>query len=187
MGMAEPLGTLKCVGASRSRIVPCACVSCDRSAPRQIDLCEMLAAREAVDPGRRPFLESRRERGIAEVRPRRRRGDGVVPHQHHPCLPLPQILASRAAPPIPSCASPASAAACMASGSGIADFRRIQHQRAQAAFAPRTNRLILSSQRMSAFSRISVAEMLLEIRKSNRRRREKFALRAPRRPFPPPR
>ncbi len=102
---------------------------------------KMLAACQAGNPGRRPVLESRGERRIAQIRPWLRPGDGVLPHQADARLPLPQLRGPRQAgrPQLPKARE---RRVLHGLAVGIANLGRIQQQGAQAALAPRANRLL---------------------------------------------
>src|SRR5258708_12189899 len=101
----------------------------------------MFAARKAGNPGRRPVLEGGCERRIAQIRPRFRRRDGVLPHQYYACLPLPQLRSPRQAG---DAQLPKAGERGILQGLwiGIANLGRFQDQGTQSALAPRTNHLL---------------------------------------------
>ena len=101
---------------------------------------KMLAAGETGNPGRRPVLERRGERRIAQIRPRFGRRDGILPHQIHARLPLPQLHGPRqsADAQLPQARERGSLHRLAI---GITHFGRVQQQRTQTAFAPCADRL----------------------------------------------
>ncbi len=165
--MREPLGTVKCVGASRSKIVRLRV--CQKRAQRvaQVQPRKMFAPREAHDPRRRPLLRGpvraphrssrARARGsrpaywrISMTRARHWRSSLV---QGNPAMP--GLLESRRAPPLH----------CV--GIGVAHVGRCQAAVLPAGVrAWRSPRLARSSQRISADSRISARKMRIQDRRA---------------------